>query len=156
MPLIDASNPEANWQEVLALWSSLANWTHCKPSERELNQQMKQFLIALWSEKDWMKVQYPTQKARIEKFINDSDSLSIVADLANTAKHRLLTQKPRSSMSQTNFYGKVSVISDTSRRLHFLRMRDGRHVEVMSVLRKAIDELEEFRLQLRAWPKSAA
>ena len=150
MPLIDVSDAEANWHEVLALWSRVANWTHYKPSERQLNQEMKQFLVALWSEKDWLTVQYPAKRGRIEKFIDESESLSIVGDLANTAKHRALTRKQRSSVAQTSYYGKVSVSGGASRRLHYLRLANGRHVEIMSVLRSAIDELQEFRLQLRA------
>ena len=150
MPLIEASDPDENWHEVLALWSRIANWTHYRPSQQQLNHEMKQFLVALWSEKDWLKVQYPARRGRIEKFISQSESLSIVADLANTAKHRRLTRQPRSFVSQTSYYGNVSVSGGASRRLHFLRLVDGRHIEVMSVLRSALDQLEEFRLQLRA------
>lgn len=150
MPLLNASNPDANWHEVLALWSRLANWTHYKPSERELNSQMKQFLIAIWSEKDWLKSRYPTQRGRIERFVRNSEVLSIVGDLANTAKHRELNGPLRSGVIDTNYYGRVSTGRGVSRRLHFLRRRDGTHVEVMYILRSALDELEEFRFHLLA------
>lgn len=50
--LIDDANSEDNWAEVLALWSRLANWTRYKPSERFLKGEIKQFLVALWNEKD--------------------------------------------------------------------------------------------------------
>ncbi len=150
MPVIDTSNPNANWHDVLEIWSRLANWTHYKPTERQLTQQVRQFAIALWSEKDWLIAQYPTQRHAIEKFMTASEPLSIVADLANTAKHRFLTQRSRSSATETAFHGRVSVRSGASRRMYYIRLPDGRHIEIMTVLRSALDTLEEYRHLLSA------
>jgi hypothetical protein len=150
MPLIDEANPNENWHQVLELWSRVANWTHYKPSERALNDEMKQFLIALWSEKDWLREQYPSKRKTVENFINKSRYLPIVADLANTAKHRRLTRAKRSTASQTTVYSRIQVGSTATRRLHYLRLADGTHIEIMHVLRSALDEMEGFRFALRA------
>jgi hypothetical protein len=150
MPLIDATNPNENWFQVLELWGRVANWVHYKPSERALKDEMKLFLVALWSEKDWLKEQYPSKKKAVEQFINKSRYLPIVADLANTAKHRKLTRGRRSTASQTSIFGRIEVGSAATRRLHFIRLADGTHIELMHVLRSALDEMESFRLALRA------
>jgi hypothetical protein len=150
MLLIDDANPEENWADVLTLWSRIANWTHYKPSERALRSEMKLFLIALWSEKDWLKQQYPAKASEIEKFIDRSKYLPVVADLANTAKHRRLTRPKRSTAAQTKYYGRVVVNNSVSRRMHYISLGNGRHAEIMTVLRGALDELEEFRFALRA------
>ena len=150
MLLINDANPEENWFEVLALWSRIANWIHYKPSERALRCEMKLFLIALWSEKDWLKQQYPGKASAIEKFIDNSKYLAIVCDLANTAKHRRLTKARRSQATQTKYYGRVVVNNSVARRMHYISLGNGRHVQIMEVLRGALDELEEFRFVLRA------
>jgi hypothetical protein len=148
VPLIDTSNPEANWHEVLSLWSRIANWTHYKQSERELRLELKQLAIALWSEKDWLKAEYPAKSKKIENTLGASENLLIVADMANASKHRVL-RGSRSSAVPTNHYGRVSTGGGANRRLYFFRRIDGSHVEVLVVLRKALDELQEFRFELR-------
>ena len=150
MPLIDTSNPSANWHDVLAIWSRLANWTHYKPTQRELDQSVRQFVVALWSEKDWLITQYPEKRVEIERFMSLSEPLSIIADLANTTKHRSLTRASRSSMAQTKLYGQVSVGSGVSRQLHYLRLAGGRHTEIMTILRLGLDSMESYRLRLRS------
>lgn len=148
--LIDTTNPDANWHDVLELWYRLANWTHCKPSDRQMNLDMKFFMIALLSEKDWLSSRYPLKKQAIETFISASEALSIVADLANTTKHRVLQKRVRSHVQQTGYYGRVGLEGGASRKLQYLRTQDGRHVEIMTVLRCAMDELEEYRFELLA------
>lgn len=150
MPLIDTANSSANWHDVLAIWNRLANWTSFKSEERELNQTLRLFALALWSEKDWLIAQYPDRKADIEAFVSASEPLSIVADLANTAKHRVLDRKRRSTAEQTSLRGQVSASTGAKRQLHYLKLSDGRVVEIMAVLRRALDALESFRIQLRA------
>jgi hypothetical protein len=150
--LIDDANSEDNWSEVLALWSRLANWTHYKPSERVLKGEIKQFLVALWNEKDWLKHQYPNRARDIEKFINQSRYLPVVGDLANMAKHRRLS-RPRSSAAQTHYFGRVSLNNGAARQMHYIAVGDGEHIEIMVLLRKALDELEEYRFELLAEAK---
>lgn len=150
--LIDDANSEDNWAEVLALWSRLANWTHYKPSERVLKGEIKQFLVVLWNEKDWLKHQYPIRARAIEKFINQSRYLPIVGDLANMAKHRRLS-KPRSRAVQTSYFGRVSLNSGATRRMHYIATGDGGHIEIMELLRNALNELEEYRFDLLAEAK---
>ena len=38
MALVDQDNAHADWSEVLALWSRIANWIHYRTSEPELSQ----------------------------------------------------------------------------------------------------------------------
>jgi hypothetical protein len=149
MPLVDTSNPSANWYHVLALWSRIANWTAYKPNDRDLSHDILAFAVALWSERDWLIAEYPSKKAEIDAFMAATESLSIVADLANTTKHRALTRKRWSTAEQTHFRGRVSVTGGASRQLHYLQLQDGRTVEIMAVLRKALDNLESFRIKLR-------
>ncbi len=150
MPLIHTTSESANWHDVLDLWSRITNWPIHKPPARELDHCLRMFAIALWSEKDWLSAQYPDKKIQIEEFMSESETLSIVADLANTAKHRFLTRNRRSTAEQTPFRGQVSVSGGATRQLHFVKLADGRVIEIMEVLRGALDALESFRLQLRA------
>ncbi len=150
MRLINSENPDENWGEVLALWSRIANWIHYKQSEKVLRSEMKSFLIVLWNEKDWLKSQYPDKAREIERFIDNSRNLRIVGDLANTAKHRRLTRPKRSTAAQTDYFGRVVVNNAVTRRMHYLSLGEVQHVEIMEVLRGALDELEEFRHYLRA------
>jgi hypothetical protein len=148
MPLIDTSNPSANWHDVLYYWSRIANWTVHKPNEQELNRDIRAFAVALLSEKDWLINEYPTKKAEINDFVSATESLSIVFDLANMTKHRTLNWK-RSNVKQTDYRGKVSISDGTTRKLEYLQLEDGRVIEIMNVLRQALDSLESFRLKLR-------
>jgi hypothetical protein len=150
MSLIDGTNQDENWYEVLAKWNRIANWQHYNTSDLNLRREMKEFLIALWNEKDWLKHQYPEKSKDIESFIDKSEYMCIVGDLANTAKHRKLTKKSRSTASQTEFFGRVTVNNSSSRQLHFISLENGNCLEIMSVLRGALDELTKFRRDLRS------
>lgn len=150
MALIDQENPHDNWLEALGLWNRLANWIHYRTSELEFKHQLKSMLVYLWNEKDWLVAQYPSQKTEIEKRINDSFYLTIVGDLANTLKHRRLTRKPRSNAAQTDFFGRVTVTQGQERRLYFIDLGNGQCEEIMSILRKALDELTALRHTLLA------
>lgn len=142
--LIDTKDPNANWWDVLSLWNRVVNWSHYRTSERDLNVQIKSLLIHIWSEKDWLKKQFVSQATEIEGFVNRSIHLKVVADLANTTKHRNLRQ-PRSVAQQTEYFGRVRTGRGAMRRLHLISTGGGAHPEIMQVLRGAIEELEELR-----------
>lgn len=148
MAIVNQENMHENWFDALALWNRIANWIHYRTSETELRRQIKQMLVLLWNEKDWLKQQYPTKAKRIEEFIDVSKYISVVGDLANTVKHRTLTKKTRSAARQTNYYGKITLGNGVGRRLHYIEMGSGEHEEIMAILRGALDEFEELRCAL--------
>lgn len=148
MPLIHSLDPNSNWHDVLALWHRVSNWPSNKPTQKTFERDLRQFTIALWSEKDWLVSQYPARKAQIESYMSTSEPMAIVADLANTAKHRVI-HRSRSSAQQTDYKGKVMVSGGATRQLHYLQTKNGKVVEVMSIMRKALNDMENFRLVLR-------
>ncbi|MDF0645135.1 MAG: hypothetical protein P0111_13985 [Nitrospira sp.] len=149
MPIVDSTNANDNWFEILALWSRIANWIHYRTSERELNRQIKCFLIFLWNEKDWLKEQYPEKSHEIESCINNSKYMGVVGNLANTVKHRRLTKGSRSPVTQTDYYGRITVKDGVTRRLHHINIGDAKYVEIMRVLRIALQDFEKLRRALR-------
>lgn len=148
MSLINQADSDANWREVLALWERIANWVRYRTSEALLRQQIKAFLVFLWSEKEWLKEQYPTKSHKIEQAIGNSTYMGVVVDLANTIKHRRLRKPPRTNAADTEFYGRITVGGGATRRLHYISLAGSRHIEIMQVLRGAIDEFEELRFSL--------
>lgn len=101
----------------------------------------------LWNEKDWLKKQYPSNGKRIEQFIDKSTYIKIVGDIANTIKHRELTKKHRSSVAQTGYLGRVTTGQGATRRLIFFSS-DGKHIEIMEILRGAIEEFTQLKRSL--------
>jgi hypothetical protein len=83
--LIETTDPNSNWQEVMRLWSEIC-WF--QTPDEEVSRKAKALLIALWNEKHWLKSEFPSRAHDIEDFISKSKHLSVVADLANTLKHR--------------------------------------------------------------------
>lgn len=150
MALVNQSNAEENWLEVLDLWDRIANWVNYRISEAELRRQFKSMLVYLWNEKDWLKNQYPAKAKLIEQVIDASTYMGVVGDLANTVKHRSLTKHVRSAASQTNYYGTVTVAGGAERRMYYIGLESGKHAEIMAVLRGALDEFEELRFGLRS------
>lgn len=106
---------------------------------------MKQFLIALWNEKDWLRQQYPEKSREIENFVDQSEYLPIIGDLANMAKHRRLTKTKRSDAVQANYFGRLWLNNGAARRMYYIATGNQKHIEVMELLRNALNELEEFR-----------
>ena len=145
MALINQADDHANWFEVLEIWEKIANWIHYQTPESQLRSQIKAMLVFLWNEKDWLIGQYPTKHDKIEQRIKNSVYMGVVGDLANTVKHRHLTRKPRSSANQTDYFGKVTVSRGIGRRLYYVKLGNKRHVEIMNILRGALDEFEELR-----------
>lgn len=146
MTLVNQADAHANWSEVLALWNRIANWIHYRTTEPQLRQQFKSMLIFLWNEKDWLKNQYPAKAKQIEQIIDASKYMCVVGDLANTVKHRNLTKRLRSTAAQTDYYGKVTVTGGAERRMYYVSLGNGKHEEIMEVLRGALDEFEQLRL----------
>ena len=142
MNLIDQNDERGNWWEALRIWEKLANWTRCIKSESEFRHHSKMLLICLWNEKDWLKAQYTTKHKEIELYIDNSKYICIAADLANTIKHRTLTKFQRSTASQTNFYGRVTVGNGKTRRLYYIADGKGGHLEILQILRGSLDEFE--------------
>lgn len=149
MPIVDSTNADDNWFEILAVWSRIANWIHYRTSERELKRQIKIFLIFLWNEKDWLKEQYPERSHEIETCINNSKYMTAVGNLANAVKHRRITRGSRSSVTQANYYGRITVNDGVTRRLHYINIGDSKYVEIMHILRIALQDFEKLRLALR-------
>lgn len=148
MTLVDQQNANSNWAEALDLWSRVVNWEHYLASESQLRSQIKTLLVYVWNEKDWLRSQYPAKSKKIENYINNSKYISVVADLANTVKHRKLTKAPRSSASQTEYYGSVILGRNSKRRLYFINMGNGEHSEILEIIRGALDEFEELQMAL--------
>ena len=144
MNLINVRDQHGNWWEVLSLWSRVVNWSHYQTSDRALLAEIKSLIGFLWNEKDWLKSEYPTQASQIEMFVNNSKHIRVVADLANTLKHRTLTRRPRSQAQQTAYFGRVQT-GRSERQLYFISIGDGQHREIMEILRGAIDEYDVLR-----------
>jgi hypothetical protein len=149
MNLINVEDENGNWWEALALWSKVVNWSHYKTSPHEFQAQVKALLGYLWNEKDWLVAEFPQQKKLIENFINRSKHIRVVADLANTVKHRKLTRPPRSQAKQTHYYGRVGT-GKSERKLYFIEVAPGKHWEIMEILRGALNEYEALKHELQA------
>ena len=152
--LIDTENPDSKWFEALNQWSRIANWSTYNVSEVELQRLYKALLVLIWNEKDWLKSQYPGKRSEIEEFINGSQVLSSIGDLANQVKHRKLDRRRRSSVEQTEFKGKTTLGTGETRAMHFLRMPNGSHQEILAVLREGIYAMTLLRRKIMIEEKS--
>lgn len=102
----------------------------------------------MWNEKDWLKKEYPGRSKDIEEYVNDSIHIKVVADLANSLKHRGLDKKSRSGAQQTDFYGRVTFGSGKSRQMIYILLDDGSHIEMFQVLKGALDEYDNLHFKL--------
>ncbi len=148
MKITDISDSRENWHEVLSLWNRVSNWSHYNTSERELKQQIKSLVIFMWNEKDWLKKEYPENSRDIEQFINDSNFIKIVADLANGLKHRGVDRASRSDSKETEYYGRITFGSGRSRQMIYIQQSDNSVVELFQVLRGALDEYDKLHTSL--------
>ena len=128
----------------MAVWSRISNWQHYRTTELELNNQLMSLLCFLWNEKDWLIKQYPEREKEIESFIDGSTYSKVVADLANTIKHRREKASRRSTVEQTDFFGRIKIKDKNERKLHFFKT-DGKMMEIMEILRGAIAEFEQLK-----------
>lgn len=145
--LIQQERANANWNDVLARWERIANWTRYRPNDAEFQRDMKSFLVSLWAEKDWLKQQYRTRAAEIEKAIDDSKYMAVVGDLANTVKHRYLA-RPRVNAKEAGRWGQVTIGNGATRRLYFVTFGNSKPIEIYKLLNGAINEFEELRFEL--------
>jgi hypothetical protein len=143
MKITDPTNTRENWNEVLAAWNKVVNWSHYEYSDYQLKQKLKPLIIYLWNEKDWVIKRYPSKKKEVEEYVNKSKYIKVIADLANSLKHGGLDRKSRSDAKQTDYYGKVTMNNKTSRFMYYIKV-DGNVVELFNILRGAIDEYEFF------------
>jgi hypothetical protein len=147
--LIDQSNAESNWFEVLELWNQIANRIHYRIPEAQLRQKMRSMLLFLLNGKDWLKMQYPTRSEEIDQAINSSKYMRIIGTLARTVKHRDPAGHRRTDAEQAGYCGKVGSNGGTRRAMHVISIGNGRHERIMPVLRGALDEFDELRFGLK-------
>ncbi|MCJ0805501.1 hypothetical protein [Vibrio vulnificus] len=149
MAFINYSNPNENWFKVLRIWERLCNLSHYKLSDREFNDHIKDILVFMYSEKDWIKHECKENdiNLKIEDYIHDSVYLKILGDLANLVKHRRENPKrpPKIFAKDTAYFGKVKLSCGASRRYHFIEYDNGKIIEVMEVIRVSLDELAFFK-----------
>ena len=150
MPLLGSDQDDSNWLDVLSLWEKVVNWPSLKPSAKDLEAQIRMLLILIWHERDWLIETYPDKKKAIDVYINSTKYWNPAADLANAKKHRVLRRQPRANAADTKYGGRVELGSGAERMLHFIRVGDERHVEIMRLLRGAIDEIEELKDRISA------
>ncbi len=131
----------------MAHWSRVVNWNHYNWSNYQLNQHVRSLIVALWNEKDWRKKQHPEFHTEIEKYINESKYIKVVADLANSIKHGGLDRKPRSDVKQTDYFGRIEITGKNSRELYYLEI-NGEVVELFQVLRGALNEYDVMGYRL--------
>ena len=149
MKLSSPENYKENWHEVLSLWNKVVTWQHYGFSDRELNLKLKSLVIFLWNEKDWLKKRFPSYGKKIEEYINNSQYIKIVADLANGLKHGGIDRNARSDSKQTDYFGKVTINSSKHRFMYYIE-NDDEILELFSILRGTIDEYDFIVVQARS------
>jgi hypothetical protein len=142
--LIETTDPHSNWQEVMRLWSEIC-WFRT-PNE-EVSRKAKALMIGLWNEKDWLKSEFPNRKHEIEDFINKSKYLSVVADLANTLKHRKLDKK-RSSASEVENIWRNHLVGFRNRDIGMIQVGEREFVAISALFKHSIAEFEQLRATL--------
>lgn len=148
MKIVNPDNHRENWHEVLASWNKVVNWSHYNYSDLQLKQQIKPLIIYLWNEKDWVKKRYPSKDKEVELYVNNSQYIKVIADLANSLKHGGLDKKPRSDSKQTDYFGKITFGTGKSREMCYIES-GGKVIELFKVLRGAIEEYESLEVQFR-------
>lgn len=106
-------------------------------------------MIALWNEKDWLKSEFPNRKRDIEDFINKSKHLSVVADLANTLKHRKLNKK-RSKAEEIENVWRSTLGGFRNWEIGMIQIAEREFIAVSALLGHSIDEYKELRADLYA------
>ena len=152
MAFINRNDEHENWLAALSLWNQVANWARYQTSDFHLKNQIKALLICLWNEKDWLKKQYPAKSKEIELFIDNSEYIKVIGDLANSVKHRSLDKKPRSKAIQTTYFGRVTLSRNRKRRLYFIDLGDNKHCEILDILRGGITEFEKLKFSVTSDP----
>lgn len=144
--LIKTADPDLNWQEVLRLWNEIC-WFQT-PNE-EVSRKAKALLIALWNEKDWLKSEFPSRARDIEDFINRSKYLPVVADLANTLKHRKLKKK-RSTATEVENVWRSTLAGFRNWEIGMIQIAESEYVAISALFVHSIAEYGELRADLYA------
>ena len=144
--LIKTSDPDSNWQEVLRLWSEIC-WF--RTSNEEVSRKAKALLIALWNEKDWLKSEFPSRAQDIEDFVNKSKHLPVVADLANTLKHRKLNKR-RSTATEVENMWRSTLAGFRNWEIGMIQIAEREFVAISALFMHSIAEYEELRANLYA------
>jgi hypothetical protein len=142
--LIETTNPNSNWEEVMCLWSEICR---LQTPDEEVSRKAKTLLIALWNEKDWLKSEFPSRAHDIEDFINKSKHLSVVADLANTLKHRKLNRK-RSKASEVENIWRSSLTGFRNWEIGMIQVGEREFVTISALFVHSVDEFENLRAEL--------
>jgi hypothetical protein len=145
--LIETGNPDSNWQEVLRLWDEIC-WT--RTPDLEVSRKAKALLIALWNEKDWLKTEFPNCARDIEEFVSKSKHLSVVADLANTLKHRKLSKRRRSAAIEVENVWRRHLTGFRNWEIGMIQIAEREFVAISALLLHSIDEYKELRANLYA------
>ena len=149
MSLLSFEHEEGNWLEALSIWSEVVNWARFRQSDSKLKSQMKYLILLLWNEKDWLIDANGNEKSYIEKYVNYSRYFKIIADLANTIKHKKITRNVRANARYTHYKGQTIMGSGARRSYYFIAVGSECHIEIMAVLRGAINEIEQLKYALQ-------
>lgn len=142
--LIETTDPNSNWQEVMRLWNEIC-WFRT-PNE-EVSRKAKALLIALWNEKDWLKSEFPSRKQDIEDFIDKSKHLSVVADLANTLKHRNLNRRRSMAFEVENMW-RSNLAGFRNWEIGMIQVAEREFVAISALFMHSIAEYEKLRSDL--------
>lgn len=142
--LIETTDPNSNWQEVMCLWNEIC-WFRT-PNE-EVSRKAKALLIALWNEKDWLKSEFPNRKKDIEEFIDKSKHLIVVADLANTLKHRNLNRRRSMAFEVENMW-RSTLSGFRNWQIGMIQVAEGEFVAISALFMHSIADYEKLRADL--------
>ena len=118
-----------------------------RTSDEEVSRKAKALLIALWNEKDWLKSEFPNRRNYIEDFINKSQYLCVVADLANTLKHRKLSRK-RSKGSEVENLWRSTQAGFRNWEIGTIQVGEREFVAISALFVNSIAEFEKLRADL--------
>jgi len=142
--LIETTDPNSNWHEVMRLWDEIC-WF--RTPDEEVSRKAKALLIALWSEKDWLKSEFPNRAHDIEHFINKSKYLCVVSDLANTLKHRKLSRK-RSTGAEVENIWRSTLAGFRNWEIGMIQIAETEFVAISALFESSIAEFEKLRADL--------
>lgn len=114
------------------------------PPDEDVSRKAKALLLALWNEKDWLKSEFPDRSQAIKEFISKSEHLCMVADLANTLKHRKLNKK-RSNGSEVEYVWNSTLAGFRNWDIGIIRFSESEFVSISALFVCSISEFEKLR-----------
>lgn len=145
MKFNDPSNKEQNWIEALRLWERVRNWRDYEVSDIDQLVNIKNLIISLWNEKDWLKIACGDSR-RVEEYVSGCKFWPIVGDVANLLKHG--ERNPGRQRTDAEILERVielGVEGKQKRRAYFVRLAAEGTVELQELVRGALDEIENFK-----------